>query len=187
MIEFVRKKYVFFIISIFFSCQKYPTNDQEVINLVDSTGSKHGIWVDTLSGLVRSQVYVHGVQEGEFKQYSRIHGTLTAKGQYQNGQKTGVWRYFESKTGNLESEVSNWQTNDTIVAPNNGFAYIPPFSVYIRYFNWKHEFLVCEGQLLYSEDFEEDTSVRHGPWKFYRENDSTVYETIIYNGGVVVE
>jgi antitoxin component YwqK of YwqJK toxin-antitoxin module len=80
---------------------------QNLINLYNEKGQKHGYWEDYYSnGQLESKGnYVNGKRDGYWEEYYSC-GKLWMKGNYVNGKQDGYWEYYY-ENGQL-SRKGNW-------------------------------------------------------------------------------
>lgn len=155
---------------------KYP------VNQFDSEGLKLGPWIKEMSWnnneVIEEAYYKHGIKHGVYMLHER--GKLLYIGEYNNGEKTGVWYCFDM--GILMGKIYDFHPNTdhwVYYYHDNGrkFKHYPKYQAYfIAYYpnGCKKQ----EGPCLFDESFEIDCFYL-GRHVFYTE-DEDVKEIRIY-------
>ena len=136
------------------------------INQFNPKGQKEGYWIEDRGFDTIELYYKNGRKSGVFKSYSK-QGTLSAFGEYLDGQITGTWFYFGDK-GHLMGIQRNFMVNKDTVILDSGKRHLYPYKCYsIRYY--PNGNIKAEGILLWNDDPEMDDVREYGEWKYYDE------------------
>jgi len=157
----------------FFSCNEEATTEEaQLINHIDSAKLKQGLWIRKIgSNIIDSMNYVDDKLHGSYKSYFKS-GELKYSGEYENGSKKGKWLSFNK--GIIVSEEVERGINNDSVRHELGYYLTPEFFSYVKLYDYNSGLLKKEGIVLYSDDWQSDTSKEHGKWVYYNENGDIV-------------
>jgi len=126
---------------------------------------KNGLYIEN-NGL-KEVYYKQGLKDGIFKTYNRKNGKLSAFGEYENGEKTGTWYYFDEKSHLYLQESQIKKNNYYFRNRDDGVKVKPKYVSYIKTY-YSTGYIKEEGFVLYNEDIEIDF-YKIGTWKYYNE------------------
>jgi antitoxin component YwqK of YwqJK toxin-antitoxin module len=170
---------LFYFISV--TCVTAYSNNSNLIyvkgdttNVISNDGKKQGYWIEYKDNLRFEMYYHNDTLNGVHKTFYQ-NNVISSFGFYTNGEKTGVWYFFDEK-GRLILEQSqikkvkySKKTEGELVEYNN--------SSYIKYY-FNNGRLKEEGFAFYN-DVEEHVQ-KYGIWKTYDE-DGKKFKTETYN------
>lgn len=158
---------------------------QGEINQLDHLNHKQGLWIDTANDWIIHSYYVNDTLDSSFVIYHLKTGSKIQEGQYQMGERIGVWSFFDNQ-GHLYATEYERKINLDLELRNYGSGYKPKYISQVKLFNRQGNYLEEEGLMLYSESFDSDEALRHGRWLFYNQF-GEVRDTIVFFGGKVVK
>ena len=158
--------------------------DSTAINQTDEKGLRQGLWGEKTHFSIDSVHYKDGKREGVLRRYTKS-GSLWVIMNFRAGEVVGTTQSFRG--GRLYTEELDRGTNtETVQHDELNYKLTPPKYSYVKLYDHKEGYLKAEGKYLYSEDWQMDTSRRHGKWLFYNEK-GQVIETRVYHYGRVQE
>jgi antitoxin component YwqK of YwqJK toxin-antitoxin module len=150
------------------------------INQYDNNGQKEGFWSDTIDGEIIQCYYKNGVRSGVYKWYSST-GNLFCFGEFENGQMSGTWFYFDVSTGHLWFIFKNFEPNTDTIYNDLNEAFVPDHKCYSISYHLNGN-IEDEGTILWYEgdDPTSDLFIEYGEWKYYDE-DGNLIKTKIFD------
>ena len=142
---------------------------QNGINRTDSNGLKQGRWINKTKTSLIECCYLDNLLHGVYVSYSAVSGKLYSIGEYNNGEYSGTWYFFDDN-GLPLSKVDNIQRNDSIVIDSKKISLNggkPVFTATLVFF-FPSGMVKSIGMILYSGSFEEDY-LEYGEWLYYDE------------------
>ena len=156
------KQITLLIFSLMFFTFAQEDNSKE-INQFDENGKKSGLWIEGKGNYFI--YYKNGEEDGVHISYNRKNGRLSGFGECTQGNKSGIWYYFDTY-GLLVFTETNINKNKTLSRIRDDKKKIfPKFSSYVKNY-FPNGVVKSEGLVLYEEDIEIDY-YETGIWKYY--------------------
>jgi antitoxin component YwqK of YwqJK toxin-antitoxin module len=159
-----------------------PDTLDSLVNKKSQGGKKVGFWIEENGH--RELYYLDGKRHGIYKSYFPKNNRLEALGQYDNGEPTGLWYYFDESGKILMTEVIRSHRNVTAVRNQHQELLKPKFESYVKIFG-ENGAVREEGTALYDEDLQIDF-YKFGVWKYYDPSGNFV-RSEIYKEGKLAE
>lgn len=145
---------------------------QNKINQVDSNGKKQGYWIEDNG--YKECYYKNNLLHGFCKTYSKINHTLDALGEFDNGNYSGIWYFFDEKKGFIIGKFFDIEKNtDIIIVLDDGHTKEKPIYKAYNINYYPSGIIKEEGQILYDDSFEIDY-YEYGLWKYYDEKGNLI-------------